>query len=75
MNEVLTREEIEEQFDSEWVLLEDPELDQYNRVLRGKLLWHSKDRDELHQKASEFQPRHSAYLYVGNPPEGMEYIL
>jgi hypothetical protein len=75
MNEILTREEIEEKFDSEWVLLEDPETDQHQNVLRGKLLWHSKDRDELEQKAMELSPPHSAVLYTGRIPEGHAVIL
>jgi hypothetical protein len=75
MNEITTLEEMEKKFDSEWVLLENSELDRYNRVLGGKLLWHSKDRDEIHEKMLEFRPRRSALLYIGAPPEGMEYIF
>jgi hypothetical protein len=43
--------EIEKRFDSEWVLLENPETTKMLKVKRGKLLWHSKDRDEVHRKA------------------------
>src|SRR5689334_17952314 len=46
MADSLTRDEIQSRFDSEWVLLEDPQLNEYQEVIGGKVLWHSKDRDE-----------------------------
>jgi hypothetical protein len=75
MNEVLTIEEIESRFDSEWVLVEDPELDDHLNVLRGRVLCHSKDRDEVYQKGIELRPRHSAVLYTGRIPEGTAVVL
>ena len=76
MNEVLAIAEIQERFDHEWVLLEDPELDSNLQVIRGKVLFHSKDRDELDRRALELRPRHSAILYNGPAlPEGMEAVL
>ena len=41
MNEVLTAAQIETQFESEWVLVEDPETDDALGVQRGKVRWHS----------------------------------
>jgi hypothetical protein len=37
MNEILPREEIDSHFDSEWVLVEDPEGNEHLEVLRGKV--------------------------------------
>ena len=65
MNTVMTYEEIEREFASEWVLLEDPETTPMLEVIRGKVLWHCKDRDELYRKALELRPRDSAVLYTG----------
>lgn len=75
MSEMLTMAEIERRFDGEWVLIEDPELTEHLKVARGKVIWHSKDRDESHRKLLELRPRHAACLYIGEPPEGMEYVL
>lgn len=75
MTEILTIEEIESRYDSEWILLEDPSVDQHLNVLSGRLVWHSKDRDEVYQKAIELRPKHSAFLYTGRMPEGTEIIL
>ena len=68
-------EDIHAQFESEWVLLEDPETTDTLEVKSGKVLWHSKDRDEVYRKALELQPRHSAILYTGTIPEGAVVVL
>ena len=75
MGEVLSREEIEQRFVSEWILLEDPETTPMYEVLRGKVLWHSKDRDEVYDKALQLRPKDSAILYTGTIPDGMAIIL
>ena len=75
MGEVLTAEEIEVRFDSEWVLVGDPETDEHLKVLRGTVLWHSKDRDEMYRKAIELRPKRSAFLYTGKMPKGTAIVL
>jgi hypothetical protein len=75
MSEILTRAEIESRFDSEWVLIEDPQLDEHLEVLSGRVVWHSKDRDEVHQKLLELRPRHPALLYTGKMPAGTAIVL
>jgi len=76
MNELMSVEEINSQFESEWILLEDPETTDALEVKKGKVLWHSKDRDEVYRKAMELKPKHSAVLYTGPVvPEGQAVIL
>ena len=75
MNEVLTVQEIEARYVAEWVLLEDPEVTPQLVVMRGKVLFHSKDRDEVYQKAIELRPKHSAYLYTGPVAKDMVMML
>ena len=75
MNEVLTISEIHSRFDSEWVLVEDPEVNEQMEVMRGKVVCHSKDRDEVDRKAIELRLKSSATLYTGKLPEGMEFLL
>ena len=69
MNEILTRAEIGSRFDSEWILLADPEVNEYLEIQRGRVAWHSKDRDEVYQKAVELRFKSSATLYTGETPE------
>jgi hypothetical protein len=75
MDETLTIKEIRDRFDAEWVLVEDPELDDDLNVVSGKVVWHSKDRDEVYQKALELRPKHPAFLYTGKLPAGTAVIL
>lgn len=75
MGEVMSIAEIQVRFESEWILLEDPQTTESLEVRGGKVLWHSKDRDELYRKARELRPRHSAILYTGRLPENTAVVL
>ena len=69
ISEIMTMSEIEKQFDNEWILLEDPVLDERKQVAGGKLLYHSKSRDEVYQAALRFRPKHAAFLCTGPMPD------
>jgi len=71
MNEIMSLAEIEAWFESEWVLLENPQTTESLEVKSGKVLWHSKDRDEVDRKALELRPKHSAISYTWTLPEGL----
>jgi hypothetical protein len=75
MSNMLTIEEINSRYVDEWVLVGDPVVEENLQVLRGTVLWHSKDRDELYRKALELQPQSSAVLYTGHTPQGAAIIL
>lgn len=75
MHEIMSIEEIQSRFDSEWVLVEDPELDEQMQVVRGRVPFHSKSRDELDEKDSELQPKSAAYLYTGAIPDNTAVVL
>ena len=51
----MTTEEIESQYPDEWVLLGSPQTDR-TRILGGVVLFHSKDRDEIHRFAQSIPP-------------------
>jgi hypothetical protein len=75
MDKEMTIEEIESQFDSEWVLIEDPKTDEDLKVLGGRVLHHSKDRDEVYRKAVSLRPKRSALIYTGEIPEDTAVVL
>lgn len=75
MKEILSFSEIKKRFDSEWVLVGDPETDDVLNIKRGVVLWHSKDRDEVYRKAREIHPNHSAILYTGKLPDDAVVVL
>ena len=74
-DEVLTVDEIKSRYQSEWVLLADPEVNARQEVVAGRPLFHSKDRDEVYRKARELMPKHGAFLYTGAMPKDMAYVL
>jgi hypothetical protein len=75
MPEIMSIDKIESRFQSEWVLLSDPQTDETLNVLGGTVLSHSKDRDEVYRKAIALHPKYSAILYTGEMPEGTELVL
>ena len=75
MNDVLTIAEIESKFESEWVLIEDPQTNEALEVQSGRVLYHSKDRDEFDRMVLEFRSKRFAVLYTGKIPEGVELFL
>lgn len=75
MDDVMNIAEIESTFESEWILVEDPETNKDLEVQRGKVRYHSKDRDEVYRKAVELRPKRFAMLYTGMIPEDTAVVL
>lgn len=75
MNEVLTIAEIESQFQSEWILVEEPRTNEALKVQSGRVRWHSKDREEVYRKAVEIRPKRFAIVYTGTMPEDTAVVL
>jgi hypothetical protein len=75
MTDILTVAEITSQFTSEWVLVDSPLMNDFSQVKAGKVLFHSKDRDEVYRKAVELKPKHFAMLYTGKIPEDTAIVL
>lgn len=75
MDEVLTLSQIEDRFDSEWVLVGDPQTNDALEVRSGKVLWHSKNRDEVYRKTVELRPKRFAMIYTGRMPQDTAIVL
>lgn len=43
--------------------------------LRGELVFHSKDRDEVYKEAHRRKDAHTAIFYVGKLPEDLVVVL
>jgi hypothetical protein len=76
-NDVLPIGEIEKRYDGEWVIVADPELNEMNEVLSGRVLAHSQDRDEAWRQFLAVTPRptHIASLCFAKVPDDMVIIL
>jgi hypothetical protein len=75
MDEVLTVAEIESRFIAEWILVEDPEMNDSFELQSGKVRYHSKDRDEVYRKAIELKPSRFAVHYTGKIPKDAAVVL
>ncbi len=75
MEKEMTIDEIETNFESEWILVEDPQTDEHLEVLSGKVLHLSSDRDEVYRKAVELRPKRFAMLYTGEIPDDTAVAL
>lgn len=66
-DEILTMEEIKKRFDSEWVLIANPVMDEEQNVLSGKVICHHKNRDVFDDETMKIEPfpREAAFLYLG----------
>jgi hypothetical protein len=73
--DILTIEQIRSRYDSEWVLIGEPELDESSRLLSGRVVFHSPSRDDVYRKAVELRLPHFAVRYLGDLPENMAMIL
>ena len=75
MNEVMTWAEIEAAFDGEWVLIEDPETTPVLQIIRGKVVFHSKSKEQVLAVMKKLPRLQHAFLYIGEPPKDLEYAL
>ena len=75
MSEILTMEEIEQKFDGEWVLIEDVETDDKLEVIRGKVIFHDKDKDRFNMRVMQSRNDHLVAFYIGKSKPKMEFLL
>ncbi|MCC3412459.1 MULTISPECIES: hypothetical protein [unclassified Microcoleus] len=72
---ILTLEEIFSLYPDEWVLIVNPELDEELSVIRGEVLAHAIERDEIHSKLSLRNGKSVAIEYTGLIPDNLVMIL
>ena len=71
----MTLAEVKSRFQSEWILIGDPDTDAALNVRKGRVLCHNKDRDEVYRAALALRPSRSAFMYTGRIPEDEAVIL
>ena len=74
-DDVLTAAEIHSRLIDEWVVVENPQTNEALEVEAGKVVCHSKDRDEVYRKAIELRPTRFAMLYTGTIPKDTAIVL
>jgi hypothetical protein len=74
-SEIFTFEEMQHRYAGEWVLIAEHESDENMQVVRGQVLAHSANRDEVYDALERFPGRALAIEYMGNPPEDWAVLL
>ena len=75
IDEIMTRDEMEARFESEWVLINDPVLDEENRIISGRVRFHSPDKAAMHEAVKRLGSDFIATEFMGTPPVGMQFML
>lgn len=75
MNEVLSMSEIESRFPAEWVLIDDLQVNEAQEIKAGRVVCHSKDREEVDRRAIGLKPKWFAVLFAGSPPNDLAFLL
>jgi hypothetical protein len=75
INGVMTLAQIEAQYKSEWILLENPRKNRLGQLASGRVIFHSKNRDEVYRKAIQLRLKRSGFYYTGKIPKGTAVIL
>ena len=78
MSETVDIAKESKKYPDEWVLFEVTEVDEKNLPVRGRLLCHSKSRDEIHVVAMDHRGASLGLLteFTGDPvPPGMIPVL
>lgn len=68
-------EDIKKNFRDQWVLIEVDKVDKSFNLLEGKVLAHSKDKDEIYQKLLQIKPKEFSIEYTGEVPEDLAVVM
>jgi hypothetical protein len=72
----LTIKQIDSRFPSEWILMVETQTDETDEVISGKVVFHSKNRDEVYRRAINLKgSKEIAFHYTGKIPKGTAIIL
>ncbi len=75
MSALMTFEEIKQNYDREWVLIAYTSTDENLQVIKGKVLAHSLNKEEIYQALESATEEHLAIEYMGQVPEDLDLIL
>lgn len=72
---ILTLEEIIRYYPDQWVLIADPQLDEDLEVIRGEVVAHSLDRDELYNQLGASKGKSFAIEYTGSTADDVVVLI
>lgn len=71
----MTLAEIKQQYPDQWVLVEFLALDEELKVVEGKVIAHSRNKEEIYKKLLELENEKIAIEFTGDMPEEPAYLL
>lgn len=72
---LLNFSEIKRKYHDQWVLIVDPIYDRTNRIKRGRVLFHSEDREKIDKVMLETKSNSIAIRYLGTLDKDLSIIL
>jgi uncharacterized pyridoxal phosphate-containing UPF0001 family protein len=75
MSTMMTFEKIQQKYHGEWVLIAYIETDKNLQVVKGEVLAHSVNQEEIYQALESAQDKPLAIEYIGQVPEDIAFIL
>jgi hypothetical protein len=72
---ILTIEQMRERYHNEWLLVAFTEVDDDFNVLKGEVLAHSKERDDVYSAFDRRQGKSVAIEYTGQIPADLACLL
>ncbi len=74
MGKKMSINKILEMYREEWILLLNPEISPATKVEGGEVVFHSKNRTEVHRRLSDFEGN-KAIIFTGKIPEDVGVLL
>ena len=74
MADIQTIDEMMETYRGQWAIIVDCEDDEYGRLVRGRVVAHSRDRDDIYRGMAN-HPEGGAIRYLGKVPADINYML
>ena len=75
MLKIMTFEEIEQNYKGQWVLIAYTETDEDLQVVKGKVIAHSANKEDIYQALANVGEQPLAIEYMGQVPEDLAFIL
>lgn len=75
MPEIITLEEMQHRYDGEWLLIAPKEMNEELQVVKGEVLIHSPNRDEVYKALESLEEQPLAIEYMGQLPQDTGLIL
>jgi len=75
IDKIMSLEEIFSLYPDEWVLIVNPELDEELNVIRGEVLAHATEQDEIYSKLSLRNGKSVAIEYTGSIHDNIAVML